>query len=892
MLTCENPATSYALKVGERTRARSRGASIASMVVSLHEMDEEITQEPLEDHPDADSVIDSNGLGTAGGGGSDSNNQSDDVAPSSLPPMPGTAAPPPPPDYHDDLPPPPSTPAPALEHESLGVGGSSSAVLGRQASMYAGFQGSEGGGGGGGDDVAVDGDSVDALLRKKSVYAGFGGAVLEDGDSDSGGGGGGGGGDPTEGPAMTVAAAGLAAELPTSAGRGSVDERDGNQNHYGELSSASDNDDDYLAIGSKDETRANAVAAAAAAGTGGSGDAEALLHKSFSEPAEVAEALDAAGPLVPARRRRSSASSIGGRKRKTSQRRTRSFKKEAGDAGAGADADADADADVDAVGNQSAFPEKPLAPALPPGDCDDDDAPIRIVDEGEYIDETTVYNPKEMASVAPSIPRRVSSLGEPSVLVDEDERLSVGQGGGGYVVASTHDSDSDEALPPVPAARPGSAHSNHRAPPALPPQSDSESDDSDHEFGGFASTPGGGAVGADVDEDGFQRISSKRSALSAESYHSGFTAVSASTSTPSGFATRSFGSSSSLGSVLGADDEGELLSRKELRELRKLCRTDPDEVQRLLDLFNNELYASAEQRLAAEADELAADEAKARALVERELSYQPGTQRVGGTVEQRVLLHSGWLEKRGGGTSTLGTKKFKRRWFELRRDGVTDQCFLNYYKGENGTLKGEIDLAASTITDHEKKESRFTMTTTFVFRHPKTGEEKTKSRLFHIRAPTKTEKLNWFTVLQPHCKESDLGATQMPLKGGEYETTLSAWLEVHSAMRGSMKKAKYSRTWVELRLGAKSPTCIALLNKADSSRKPSHEIWLETTDVINDASEDGARFSLCSGKLEHSFECHDQGIKDRWLQVIVPMSKLKIMLEKNAARRSSSKLAV
>lgn len=228
----------------------------------------------------------------------------------------------------------------------------------------------------------------------------------------------------------------------------------------------------------------------------------------------------------------------------------------------------------------------------------------------------------------------------------------------------------------------------------------------------------------------------------------------------------------------------------------------------------------------------------------------------------------------------------------VRRDGVTDQCFLNYYKGENGTLKGEIDLAASTITDHEKKESRFTMTTTFVFRHPKTGEEKTKSRLFHIRAPTKTEKLNWFTVLQPHCKESDLGATQMPLKGGEYETTLSAWLEVHSAMRGSMKKAKYSRTWVELRLGAKSPTCIALLNKADSSRKPSHEIWLETTDVINDASEDGARFSLCSGKLEHSFECHDQGIKDRWLQVIVPMSKLKIMLEKNAARRSSSKLAV
>lgn len=60
-----------------------------------------------------------------------------------------------------------------------------------------------------------------------------------------------------------------------------------------------------------------------------------------------------------------------------------------------------------------------------------------------------------------------------------------------------------------------------------------------------------------------------------------------------------------------------------------------------------------------------------------------------------------------------------------------------------------------------------------------------------------------------------------------------------------------------------APSSIALLAKADSSRKPSHEIWLETTDVINDASEDCARFSLCSGKLEHSFDCHDQGIKDR-----------------------------
>ena len=267
----------------ERTRARTRGASIASMSLSLHELDEETYEEPLEDHPDADDADHADNA--------DTSNSNGDSTP--LPPMPAVAAPPPPADYHDDLPPPPNMPAPVLEQEALGVGGSSSAKLGRNASVYAGFQGD---GGSPGDTTGAAGadGAADALSRKKSVYAGFGNTA-PDGDGEEEG-----SGAPLD-PATAAAATDLATELsslspPMPAARRTdaavVDARDVDTNHYGELSSASDDDDDYLAISKNDGYSGGAAGARA-------GDSQPLAH-SRSEPVtalESAEADDAAGSV-------------------------------------------------------------------------------------------------------------------------------------------------------------------------------------------------------------------------------------------------------------------------------------------------------------------------------------------------------------------------------------------------------------------------------------------------------------------------------------------------------------------------------------------------------------------------------------------------------------------
>lgn len=272
----------------ERTRARTRGASIASMSLSLHELDEETYEEPLEDHPDADDADNADNADTSNSNGNST----------PLPPMPAVAAPPPPADYHDDLPPPPNMPAPVcVEQEALGVGGSSSAKLGRNASVYAGFQGDGGSPGDTTGDEGADG-AADALSRKKSVYAGFGNTA-PDGDGEEEG-----FGAPLD-PATAAAARDLATELsslspPMPAARRTdaaaaaavVDARDVDANHYGELSSASDDDDDYLAISKNDAYSGDAAGARA-------GDSQPLVQ-SRSEPVtalESAEADDAAGSV-------------------------------------------------------------------------------------------------------------------------------------------------------------------------------------------------------------------------------------------------------------------------------------------------------------------------------------------------------------------------------------------------------------------------------------------------------------------------------------------------------------------------------------------------------------------------------------------------------------------
>ena len=59
---------------------------------------------------------------------------------------------------------------------------------------------------------------------------------------------------------------------------------------------------------------------------------------------------------------------------------------------------------------------------------------------------------------------------------------------------------------------------------------------------------------------------------------------------------------------------------------------------------------------------------------------------------QRV---SGWLKKRGGGTSRTGRRGWKKRWFQL--DLMNN--VLMYYVAPGGELKGGVRLASASITE-------------------------------------------------------------------------------------------------------------------------------------------------------------------------------------------------
>ena len=68
--------------------------------------------------------------------------------------------------------------------------------------------------------------------------------------------------------------------------------------------------------------------------------------------------------------------------------------------------------------------------------------------------------------------------------------------------------------------------------------------------------------------------------------------------------------------------------------------------------------------------------------------------------------HCGWIEKRGGGTSRLGSKKYKRRWFELVADPASPgRCVLTYRESTaDMLLKGLIQLEDAELLDGVDRE--------------------------------------------------------------------------------------------------------------------------------------------------------------------------------------------
>ncbi|XP_053482052.1 unconventional myosin-X isoform X2 [Ictalurus furcatus] len=92
-------------------------------------------------------------------------------------------------------------------------------------------------------------------------------------------------------------------------------------------------------------------------------------------------------------------------------------------------------------------------------------------------------------------------------------------------------------------------------------------------------------------------------------------------------------------------------------------------------------------------------------------------------------VKSGWLYKKGGGSSTLSRRNWKMRWFVLRENK------LMYFDNDSEEkLKGTIDIRkAREIVDNHEKENALNIVT--------------EDRTYHIYAETPEEASGWFSVL-------------------------------------------------------------------------------------------------------------------------------------------------
>ncbi|KAK3569434.1 hypothetical protein QTP86_030061 [Hemibagrus guttatus] len=92
-------------------------------------------------------------------------------------------------------------------------------------------------------------------------------------------------------------------------------------------------------------------------------------------------------------------------------------------------------------------------------------------------------------------------------------------------------------------------------------------------------------------------------------------------------------------------------------------------------------------------------------------------------------VKSGWLYKKGGGSSTLSRRNWKMRWFVLRENK------LMYFENDSEEKqKGTIDIrTAREIVDNHEKENALNIVT--------------EDRTYHIYAETPEEASSWFSML-------------------------------------------------------------------------------------------------------------------------------------------------
>ncbi|KNC55764.1 ankyrin repeat protein [Thecamonas trahens ATCC 50062] len=100
-------------------------------------------------------------------------------------------------------------------------------------------------------------------------------------------------------------------------------------------------------------------------------------------------------------------------------------------------------------------------------------------------------------------------------------------------------------------------------------------------------------------------------------------------------------------------------------------------------------------------------------------------------LQRGAALHSGWLVKRGGGTSLLGRKSWKRRWFVLRSK------VISYYEGSGSTeVLGSIPMPSPVERDDEAgKDKRYHFRVI------------TPKRTYYLASESKREVKDWVNAI-------------------------------------------------------------------------------------------------------------------------------------------------
>ena len=129
------------------------------------------------------------------------------------------------------------------------------------------------------------------------------------------------------------------------------------------------------------------------------------------------------------------------------------------------------------------------------------------------------------------------------------------------------------------------------------------------------------------------------------------------------------------------------------------------------------------------------------------------------------MLHSGWMEKIGGGTSTFGRKNWKKRWFVLRPD------VIRYYATEADTeaahekLLGEITLDVDTLLHVEDRKMRGNKALSA--RHGRGGAVPhflltTDRRVYELRAPSAESHDGWDACIKQALAAVHMAAEPAP----------------------------------------------------------------------------------------------------------------------------------